>query len=169
VSRFDLLRGCGKVGHRDQYVVELQSDERSRPAVTGQAGTRQLTPNAVGICPQARRGADGRCAVDRVRRAVGAGRAAAAEEGAALSLSGPQTAAGSASVAGDLVRAAHRDRLAARAGRTRIRLGRDLLAALGRVAAGRGLAGAACSAAGTEGDNGKPVGEGAAPPACTRR
>jgi hypothetical protein len=22
VSRFDLLRGCGKVGHRDQYVVE---------------------------------------------------------------------------------------------------------------------------------------------------
>src|SRR5215213_11143891 len=27
VSRFDLLRGCGKVGHRDQYVVELQ-DQR---------------------------------------------------------------------------------------------------------------------------------------------
>src|SRR5215204_1520608 len=42
VSRFHLLRGCGKVGHRDQYVVELQSDERSRPAVTGQAGTPQI-------------------------------------------------------------------------------------------------------------------------------
>jgi hypothetical protein len=38
VSRFDLLRGCGEVGHRDQYVVELQSDERTRPAVTGKAG-----------------------------------------------------------------------------------------------------------------------------------
>ncbi len=37
VPRFDLLRGCGKVGHRDQYVVELQSDERSRPAATGQS------------------------------------------------------------------------------------------------------------------------------------
>src|SRR5918997_5817857 len=60
VPHFDLLRGCGKVGHCDQYVVELQSYESSRPAVTGQAGTRHLTPNAVGICPQAGRGADGR-------------------------------------------------------------------------------------------------------------
>ena len=33
VPHFDLLRGCGKVGHRDQYVVELQSYESSRPAV----------------------------------------------------------------------------------------------------------------------------------------
>jgi hypothetical protein len=39
VPHFDLLRGCGKVGHRDQYVVEFQSHEFSRP----------------------------RCAVDRVR------------------------------------------------------------------------------------------------------
>jgi len=31
VPRFDLARGCGKVGHRNQYVVELQNDERSRP------------------------------------------------------------------------------------------------------------------------------------------
>src|SRR5688500_3976199 len=54
VPHFDLLRGRGKVGHRDQYVVELQSYEASRPAVTGQAGTRHLTPNAVGNCPQAR-------------------------------------------------------------------------------------------------------------------
>ena len=35
VSRLDLLRGCGKVGHRDQYVVELQSGELSRSAVAG--------------------------------------------------------------------------------------------------------------------------------------
>ena len=41
----------------------------------------------------------------------------------------------------------HTGCLAARAGRARIRLGRDLLAALGRVAAGRRLAGAACAAA----------------------
>jgi hypothetical protein len=43
VPGFDPLRGCSKVGHREQYVVEFQSDERSRPAVTEQAGTRQLT------------------------------------------------------------------------------------------------------------------------------
>ena len=29
VPHFDLLRGCGKVGHRDQYVVEFQSYESS--------------------------------------------------------------------------------------------------------------------------------------------
>ncbi len=38
-------------------------------------GTRSLLTNAVGICRQAWRGADGCCAVDRVGRAVGAGRA----------------------------------------------------------------------------------------------
>jgi hypothetical protein len=37
VPRFDPLRGCSKVGHREQYVVELQSEERSRPAVTARA------------------------------------------------------------------------------------------------------------------------------------
>src|SRR5215218_6313804 len=61
MSRFELLRGCGKVGHRDQYVVELQSDERSRPAITGQASfptscgswsnfKRLVIPNAAPTC-----------------------------------------------------------------------------------------------------------------------
>src|SRR5262245_36582528 len=52
--------------------------------------------NAVGIRRQAGRGVDGCCAVDRLGRVVGVGRAAVAEGGAA----------GSAGVAGDLVRAA---------------------------------------------------------------
>src|SRR5947209_2299880 len=72
-------------------------------------GTRSLTTNAVGIRRQAGRGADGCCAVDRFGRVVGVGRAAVAGEGAALSLSGSQAAAGSAGAAGDFVRVAHGD------------------------------------------------------------
>ena len=58
----------------------------------GMKGPASLTTNAVGIRRQAGRGADGCCAVDRVGRVVGAGRAAVAEGGAAFSLSGPQAA-----------------------------------------------------------------------------
>src|SRR5215204_4111331 len=76
-----------------------------------------------------------------------AGRAAASEGRAAVSLPGPQAAAGSAGVAGDLVCAAHRNCLAAAAGGARVRLGDHLLAASGRVAAGRRLGGASCAVA----------------------
>jgi hypothetical protein len=31
VPRLDLAPGCREIGNRDQYVVELQSDERSGP------------------------------------------------------------------------------------------------------------------------------------------
>src|SRR5438128_12258773 len=92
-------------------------------------GTRSLATNAVGICRQAGRGADGCRAVDRVGRVVGVGRAAAAGEGAALSLSGSEAAAGSGGAAGDPVRVADGDLVDAPAGRARLRLGRDLLAA----------------------------------------
>src|ERR1051325_11790902 len=91
-------------------------------------GTRSLTTNGVGIRRQAGRGADGCRAVDRLRRVVGAVRAALAEEGAALSVSGPQAFRRPAGVAGDPVCAAHRDRLAASAARARPRLGRDVVA-----------------------------------------
>ena len=56
-------------------------------------GTRFLTANAVGISLQARRRADGYCTVERLGRSLGAGRAAAAEEGAAFPLPGPEAAA----------------------------------------------------------------------------
>src|SRR5215212_5849231 len=44
VSRFDLLRGCGKVGHRDQYVVELQSDERTTSKRPDKLSRRTVMP-----------------------------------------------------------------------------------------------------------------------------
>src|SRR6266545_3524820 len=56
-------------------------------------GTRFRMTNGVGTCRQAGRGTDGFSAVDRVGRVVVADRAAAAEGGAALPLSGPQAAA----------------------------------------------------------------------------
>lgn len=69
MPRLDLLRGCGKVGHRDQYVVELQSDERSRPAVTGQSLLSQ--PAAVATDPVSVNGVDMSVAalVERARAA----------------------------------------------------------------------------------------------------
>src|SRR5262245_61634022 len=85
-------------------------------------GTRSLTTNAVGIRRQAGRGADGCRTVDRFRRAVGVVRAAVAEEGAALSVSRSEAAGRPAGVAGDLVCAAHRGRVAASAARARLRL-----------------------------------------------
>jgi Transposase DDE domain len=116
-------------------------------------GTRSLTTKAVGIRRQGGRGADGRCAVDRLGRVVGAGRAVAAESRAAFPLPGSEAAAGSAGAAGDLVRAAHRDRVDAVTGRARFWLWCHVLAALGRVAAGGSVGatarGAACAAAGS--------------------
>src|SRR6266511_2541400 len=109
-------------------------------------GTRSLTANAVGIRRQAERGADGRRAVDRVRRAVGAGRAAVAGEGAALPLSRPEATAGPGGAAGDLVRVAHGDLVDAPAGRAWFRLRGDLLAAARRVAEGRRVGAAAPAA-----------------------
>ncbi len=76
-------------------------------------------------------------------RAVGADRAAAAEDGAPLPLSGSQAAARPPGAARDPVRAAHRDRLAPPAARARLRLRCDLLAAPRRVAAGRRVGAAA--------------------------
>src|SRR5215203_4511126 len=86
---------------------------------------------AVGTCRQAGEGAGVCRAVDRVGRVVGADRAVVAEGGAALPVPGSQAAAGSGGLAGDLVRAAHGDRLAAPAARARLRLRLDLLSALG--------------------------------------
>ena len=106
-------------------------------------GTRSLTTNAVGICRQAGRGVDGCCAVDRFGRVVGACGAVVAEDAAAFSLSGPEAAARSRGVAGDLVRAAYRDRLAASAAGAGLREWRDLLPALGRVAESKGVGAAA--------------------------
>jgi transposase len=80
-------------------------------------GTRPLMANGVGIRRQAWRGADGCCAVDRLGRVVGAGRAVASDRGASVPLSGSQAFAGQAGVAGDLVRVAHGDRVDAPAAR----------------------------------------------------
>src|SRR6266851_3469562 len=91
-------------------------------------GPAPLTTNAVCVRRQAERGADGRRAVDRLGRAVGAGRAAVAGEGAALPLSGPEATAGPGGAAGDLVRVAHRDLVDAPAGRAWLWLRGDLLA-----------------------------------------
>jgi hypothetical protein len=113
----------------------------------GAAGTRLVTAKAVGIRRQAGRGADGRRAVDRFRRAVGVDRAAVAEEEAALPLPGSQASARSASAAGNPLRLAHGRRLAASARRARLRLGRDVLAPLERVAAGGGVGAAALALA----------------------
>src|SRR4029077_1009460 len=120
---------------RDKWSREIVAKSSFR----NDAGTRVVMAKAVGTCRQAGRGADGRCAVDRLGRVVGVGRAAAAEGGATGSLSGSEAVAGSAGAAGDLVRAAHGDLVAASAARARLRLRRDLLAADGRVAEGRGL------------------------------
>src|SRR5215216_5779642 len=109
-------------------------------------GTRSLMTNAVGIRRQAERGADGRPAVDRLGRAVGAGRAAVAGEGAALPLSRPEAVAGPGGAAGDLVRAAYGDLVDAPASRAWVRFRRHLLAASRRVAEG-GRLGAATRAA----------------------
>jgi hypothetical protein len=79
-------------------------------------GTRSLTTNAVGICRQAWRGADGCCAVGGVGRVVVADRAAVAEGRAAIPLSGSEALARSAGAARDPVRALHGDRVAASAG-----------------------------------------------------
>src|ERR671937_256608 len=87
--------------------------------------------NAVATCRQAWRGADGCCAVGRVRRVVVADRAVAAEGRAALPLSGPEAAAGSAGAAGDFVRALHRDRVAASACRAGLRRRLDMSPAHG--------------------------------------
>src|SRR6266540_275598 len=95
---------------------------------------------------KAERGADGRRAVDRLGRVVGAGRAAVAGEGAALSLSGSEAAAGPGGAAGDLVRVAHGDLVDASAGRAWFWLRGDLLAAARRVAEGRGVGAAAPAA-----------------------
>src|SRR6266511_4355076 len=72
---------------------------------------------------------------------------AVAEGGATVSLSGPEAAVGSAGVAGDLVRVAHGDVVDASTARAGFRFGRDLLAAVGRVAEGRCLGAAARAAA----------------------
>jgi len=86
--------------------------------------------------------------VDRVGRVVGVDRAAVAGEGASFPLSGAEAAAGSAGVAGDLVRAAHGDLVAASAARARFRFGCDVLAADGRVAEGGRLGAPARASAG---------------------
>src|SRR6266699_628430 len=110
-------------------------------------GTRSPATHAVVIRRQAGRGADGCRAVDRLG-GMGAGRSVAAEEAAALPLSGAQAVAGSGGSAGDPVRAAHGDRLAASAAGARLRLWLDLLPAHGRVAAGGRMGAAARAAAG---------------------
>ena len=102
-------------------------------------GTRSLMTKPVGIGRQAERGADGYRAVDRLRRVVGVGRAAAPEEGAAFPLPRPQALPRPASAAGDPLRSPHGDRVDAPAARARLRIRGHLLAAPGRVAAGRGM------------------------------
>src|SRR5712692_6887271 len=83
---------------------------------------------AVGVRRQAGRDADGRRAVDRVGWDVGAGRAAVAEAGAVAS-GWAQPPSRPTDAVGDLVRVAHRHRLAALAAGAGLRLGRNLLAA----------------------------------------
>src|SRR5262245_49821870 len=67
---------------------------------------------------------------------MGPDRATAAEGREAFPVSGPEAVARSAGAAGDLVCAAHGDRVAASAARARLRRRLDLLPADGGVAAG---------------------------------
>src|SRR5438105_131795 len=76
-------------------------------------------------------GTNGCCAVDRLGWVVGAGRAFLAAAGTALPLSGAQAFRRSSRAAGDLVRLAYGDRVAASSARAWLRLGLDLLPAFG--------------------------------------
>jgi hypothetical protein len=127
--------------HGRRTMCGQSAGEQRRPRhvptrLTTAGSTRSTTTNAVGIRRRAGRGADGCCAVI-VSDECGVVRAAATEEVAAVSPFGSQTAGRPAGVAGHLVRAAHRHRLAASAARARVRFGRDVLAAPRRVATGR--------------------------------
>jgi len=91
--------------------------------------------------------ADGRAAMDRARRALGADRAAAAQARAPLPLAGPPAPARPAGALRHPLRAAQRHRLGSPAAAARLRQRDHLLATARRMAAGRGLGEAARPAA----------------------
>jgi hypothetical protein len=85
----DLVDARGKVVLVRRFVLPATGFKNS----IHNEGTRSLTTKAVSIRRQAERGADGERAVGRLGRAVGAGRAAVAEAGASVSLSGEEASA----------------------------------------------------------------------------
>jgi transposase-like protein len=108
----------GKLRESERRQLRAQGIVNRGPATkysNRNEGACSLTSNAVGIRRQGERGADGYRTVGCVGWFVGADRAAVAEGGASLPLSRSQAAARPGRVAGDLVRAAHGDRLAASA------------------------------------------------------
>ena len=94
-------------------------------------GTRQLTTNAVGTCRQAGRGADGRCAVDRVGRVVARIEPLLPRVQRRFRYPGRKRLRIGRRCRGSCS-CSHRDRVAASAARARLRLGLDLLSPAGR-------------------------------------